>query len=198
MRYQRLSLQIAAATMILVPAEAVHATDWHIELEPASTSISFTLKATMHTVEGRASLVSGSLRFGPDTGIADGEIVVDATSADTANRSRDKKMHSRVLLSQAHPTIVLRPRGVIGDLRPERKSAIEIEADLELLGKAHPIRIPLTVQIHGGLFTADGTFEIPYVEWGLEDPSTFVLRVAKEVRVNVSATGTITVAEPLP
>lgn len=38
-------------------------------------------------------------------------------------------------------------------------------------------------------------FEIPYVEWGLDDPSTFILRVAKEVRVTIETAGTIIVVD---
>ena len=53
----------------------------------------------------------------------------------------------------------------------------------------------------GTVVTDDGTsddrlefacrFEIPYVEWGLRDPSTFVLRVAKKVGVTIDAQGTM-------
>jgi len=51
--------------------------------------------------------------------------------------------------------------------------------------------IPLRVEIVGGRFTAVSSLEIPYVEWGLEDPSTFLLRVAKVVEVTVAAEGTV-------
>jgi len=53
----------------------------------------------------------------------------------------------------------------------------------------------IEAEIVGGDFTAHGQFDIPYVEWGLKDPSTFILRVAKEVQVTIETEGTIVVAD---
>jgi len=69
------------------------------------------------------------------------------------------------------------------------------DGEIEILGQLHEIAIPLRVEINGGGFTAHAEFEIPYVEWGLDDPSTFVLRVAKEVQVMIEAEGTIVVTD---
>jgi hypothetical protein len=69
---------------------------------------------------------------------------------------------------------------------------------MEILGQAHEITIPLKIQIVDDRFTATGDFEVPYVTWGLTDPSTFVLRVAKVVTVSTSAEGTIRISGDSP
>jgi hypothetical protein len=36
-----------------------------------------------------------------------------------------------------------------------------------------------------------GTFVVPYVKWGMNDPSTLMLRVSKEVQIDLLLTGTL-------
>jgi len=171
------------------------AAEWRIKVDPLRTNVSFTLKATMHSVHGTAATTSGGFRFDPNTGAATGEIVVDATSAETGNGSRDKKMHRKVLLTVNNPRIVLRIRSLEGNLALEGVSEVTLRGEIEILGQPHEIAIQLQVEIGGEDFTAHAEFEIPYVEWGLKDPSTFILRVAKEVQVRIEAAGTIAVTD---
>jgi len=186
---------IALTLMFLVPAASVSAAGWQVDLDPERTTVSFTLKATMHTVHGTANLATGSLVIDPDSGAVDGEIVIDAPSTETGNGSRDKKMHAKVLVSGEHPLIVLRPQQIQGNLTAGPDSTVTLVGDLELLGTPHPVTIPLDIRIDGSSFTATAEFTVPYAAWGLKDPSTFVLRVAKEVRVQVATEGTIKIED---
>jgi polyisoprenoid-binding protein YceI len=172
------------------------AAEWRVTLDPAATTIGFSLGATLHTVDGRVSLSSGSLRLDPETGAIAGEIVVEAASADTGNDSRDEDMHAKVLRSRAHPTIVLRPERIEGKIAPHGTSTAVLTGQIELVGQSHGISFPIELMIEGATLSASGTFTVPYVEWGLEDPSKFLLRVAKEVHVIVKAEGSFAVAEP--
>lgn len=176
------ALILALSVVSAVPTGAA---ELRVELPPESTTIGFTLKATMHTVHGTAALDRGEFVFDTDDQTVSGEAVVAAASADTDNKKRDKKMHTKVLVSGEHPLIVLRAETFEGTLTSEGASEITVVGVMELLGREHPIRIPMTVSITDGNATVDAEFPVPYVEWGLSDPSTFVLRVGKEVPVTV-------------
>jgi hypothetical protein len=49
--------------------------------------------------------------------------------------------------------------------------------------------MPLEVQLQGGTGSADGTFSVKYQEWGMKNPSTFILRVNEKVDIHVHALG---------
>jgi hypothetical protein len=182
-------LLCAIVSLALVSNAA--ADELKIELDPDVTSITFRLKATMHTVHGSANATSGRLTLDTESGDMAGEIVIDAVGAETGNKKRDKKMHTKVLRSAEHGRIVLRAHRLDGNLVMEGSSDVALDGEMVILGRPHEIRIPLQIEIENGLFTASGDFEVPYVDWGLDDPSTFVLRVAKTVQVTVSAEGTV-------
>lgn len=185
------------ATLVTVAlftiASPLAAGELQIELDPELMSITFRLQATLHSVHGSATTASGSLRLNSESGGIEGVVTVDATTAETGNTKRDKKMHGKVLLTADHPEIVLRARILEGKLARVGTSDVTLHGEMEILGLSHEVAIPLQVEIDGSHFTAKAEFDIPYVEWGLKDPSTFVLRVAKEVVVTVTAKGTVTI-----
>jgi len=183
--------KILFAVCFLAAASVGPAAEVAIELDPRNSSIAFVLQATLHSVQGRADVPSGSLILDTESGVMSGEVVVDAVSAGTGNKNRDKKMHAKVLRSGEHSRSVLRPRRLEGDLASAGASDVTLHGDIVILGQPHEIRLPLRIEVTDGHFTAVADFEVPYVEWGLEDPSTFVLRVAKVVGVKVVAEGTI-------
>ncbi len=163
-----------------------------LTLDPAASSVRFTLDATMHTVHGTFKVARGSVRFDTVPGPASGEIVVNAVSAETANEDRDKKMHGEVLLSAAHPEIAFLPRQLEGTLAAEGQGTLKVAGVIRILGVEHAVTLPLEVEVEGSTVRVASTFQVPFVAWGLDDPSVFLLRVGKEVAVEVEARGTLT------
>lgn len=183
---RRITVALLGAIIAVLPAAAA---ELQVHLPPESTTIGFTLKATMHTVHGTASLDYADFTIDPVSGAASGEAVVVSGSADTDNPKRDKKMHSKILLSPEHERIAIRAESIEGSLEMEGTSEVVLVGTMELIGASHPIRVPMTITMNGETASVEASFTVPYVDWGLEDPSTFVLRVAKEVAVTIHAEG---------
>ncbi|HVR30217.1 MAG TPA: YceI family protein [Thermoanaerobaculia bacterium] len=161
-------------------------------LEPAATAIRFVVGATMHKVRGTAALERGEIRFDGQTGAAEGEVVIDAASLETGNAKRDRDMHEAVLESAEFPEIVLVVVGFEGDFDPAAPSDVVVDARLRIHGGEHPLRLEARLEPRDGRLAATTTFVVPYVEWGMENPSRLLLRVGKEVTVTIEAQGALT------
>ena len=177
-------------------AAGAGAAEQRLVLDPAATRVSFHLDATLHAAEGTLALVRGEIRFDLSTGSAGGEVVLDATSADTGNDKRDEKLHREVLESDAYPEIVFRPRAVSAAQRGPDSGTVTLTGTVSIHGGDHEASVTATVERSGANVRATGTLNVPYVAWGLHDPSVFVLRVAKVVEVSIAAAGTLEDAPP--
>ena len=189
-RLVKLALAILTAVWAVVrPAFAQEAA---LRLDPEKTAVRFTLEATMHTVHGTFRLKNGAIKFDPATGAASGAVVVDAASGETGNQRRDRNMHRDVLGSARYPEITFTPARVIGAVQPQGESSMQVEGVLRLQGSDHPITLPFKVQASESELRATTRFEVPYVAWGLKNPSTFLLHVADKVELSIAATGKLT------
>ena len=180
---------VAAVLIALASTAAAHAEPRVLVLDPASSKVSFVLEATGHDVEGMLSLKSGRIVFDPATGAASGEIAVDLTKAETGNASRDKTMQKEVLETAAYPLAVFRAERLEGTVAPAGASKVNLDGVLSFHGAEHRMKVPATIDVQNGHLKAETSFPIPYVEWGLHDPSILMLRVAKVVSVKVMAEG---------
>jgi polyisoprenoid-binding protein YceI len=164
------------------------------ELDPAKTTVRFTLGDVLHTVHGTFKTKSGTVRFDPSSGTASGAIVVDATSGDSGNSTRDHKMHKEILESGKYPEITFSPNRIVGTVTGG--STIQVEGIFRIHGADHPLTLAVPIAMGGGNLTASLHFTVPYVAWGMKNPSTFILRVNKEVEIDIVAVGHLTAAPP--
>ncbi len=162
-----------------------------VELDPAQTRIDWKLDG-LHTTHGTFKLKSGELFFNPATGVAEGEILVDATTGESGNADRDKRMHDEVLESNRYPAIFFHPSHVKGEFRQVGGTQQLVgQGTFTIHGADHPLELPLTVQVTGSTITATTKFTVPYVEWGMKNPSRFIFRISKQVNIEVTAKGSI-------
>ena len=158
------------------------------ELDPAKTEINFTLHDPLHTVHGTFKLKRGSIHFDPATGKAGGEIVIDVASGASGNGSRDKRMHKEILESAKFPEAVFTPDSVKGRLETEGESQLDVHGGFKIHGADHEMTLQFLVDaLGGGQYKATSHFSIPYVEWGIKDPSNFLLKVDKQVLMEIKA-----------
>lgn len=184
---------LAAAVTLVAPGPARPA-DQMLSLDIERTVIRFTVGATLHQVEGTVRVEHGKIRFHPEGGAASGEIVIDATSAETGNRRRDRDMHEKVLESDRFGTFVLRPTATTGVLAPSGPSQVELRGELEIHGGVHSISLPAELTVDGDRVTGTASLEVPYVDWGMKDPSKLLLRVKKLVKVEITLAGALSAA----
>lgn len=190
----------AALGAVLVTASALApvaaAEQRLLTLDPEASSVTFTLGAIMHKVDGRFRVVSGEILFDPATGAASGEVVIDAASGDTGNGRRDRRMHEEILDSDRFSRVVLRPTAFSGDLGTHG-GGIMLSGELEAHGHKRSVDIPAWVTgIDGDRLRASGGFDMPYTAWGIPDPSGFFLRVSSEVEIHLEIVGELSTPAP--
>ena len=162
--------------------------------DPGRSNVEFTLGDVLHTVHGTFKLKSGTLTFDNKTGSASGELVVDAGSGDSGSKARDNKMKKEILETQKYPEIVFMPQQLKGTVPAEGKSQVELDGIMMLHGQSHPMALAVPLDIHDGEASAELHFTVPYVKWGLKNPSTFILRVSQTVDILVHVNGHISTA----
>jgi polyisoprenoid-binding protein YceI len=190
-RWRSYALRTALALAIgIFFVSAAHAQETTVNLDSAQTTIEFSLDTTLHTVHGTFKLKSGHITFDPATGKAGGEIIVDATSGDSDNKSRDKKMHQEILESQKYPEIAFTPQGVKGAVNSQGSSQVEVSGVFRIHGQDHDFTMGFSVQpLSGNKIQASTHFSVPYVQWGIKSASTFLLHASGVVEIEVRCSG---------
>jgi polyisoprenoid-binding protein YceI len=183
------------ALLLLAAAPAIlHAQDKpqsNLSLDTNRSEVHFTLTDTLHTVKGTFHIQQGDITFDPATGHATGSILVDALSGKTGNPVRDHRMIKDELKAPDHKTVAFAPTRFTGTFNPTGDSTLQVHGLFTLLGTPHEIDVPMQVQVSGDHIHAVGSFAVPYIQWGLKDPSTFMIHVEKEVHVDLDLTGTL-------
>jgi hypothetical protein len=163
----------------------------HLLIDPTRSEVHFTLGDVLHTVHGTFRIQNGEIAFDRATGQASGSIVVDTLSGQSGNSTRDHRMTIEELKADSYRSVTFAPARFTGTMQPAGDSLLQVYGVFTLLGTPHEIDVPMKVQINGNQLHASGSFAAPYVQWGLKDPSTLMLRVNKEVQIDLSLVGVL-------
>jgi polyisoprenoid-binding protein YceI len=160
-----------------------------LQIDPAQSKVQFTVDSTLHTVHGSFQLKPGSIQFDPAGGDASGQLVVNAASGESDSKSRDRRMTKEILEADKYPDITFTPQKMKGTLALSGPSQFQLEGVMTLHGQNHPMTLDVKAAVQGNSVSADTSFDIPYIQWGMKNPSTFILRVNDKVQIHIHAVG---------
>jgi len=165
-----------------------------LNLDAAHSQLHWTLGSTLHTVHGTFALKRGVVRVDPASGSASGEIAADATSGESGNDSRDKKMHTEILESARYTEVIFRPDRIEGKIVSQGSSSVEVHGKFVLHGSQHELLVAVQAELSGNHWKGSAKFSIPYVQWGLKSPSTFFLKADPAVEIELDMSGNFQMA----
>jgi polyisoprenoid-binding protein YceI len=181
------SFAVVALAAILVPAAlAQHQT---FAVNPDTSEVQMTLNTTHEVVHGTFHIQSGSIVFDRSNPEMSGSVVVLAGSGKTGNGSRDKKMSKDILEVGQHATVSFEPKTYTGAIAPSGDSTIQVTGIFTLLGTPHEITVPMLVRLEGTTATVKAHFAVPYIQWGLKDPSFMFWKADKDVAIDLFLNG---------
>jgi polyisoprenoid-binding protein YceI len=160
-------------------------------VNPDACKVAFSLGGSGHHVDGSFHVQSGSIDFDRSAQTISGYVVVAAGSGNSGEPSRDKKMNSDVLDVAQYAEISFAPKSYQGTVAASGDSTIQVTGVFTLHGAPHDLTVPMQIHIDGSTLTTKTHFQVPYVQWGLKDPSIFVLKVAKVVDVDLTLEGSL-------
>ena len=171
---------------------SVFAADTVLNFDAAQTKVNWTLPTVLHTVHGTFQFKSGTVHFDPATGKAGGAIIVDARSGESGSSSRDQRMHKSILESAKYTEFLFTPDRVEGQVPTAGAASLKIHGMFTLHGTPHEITLPVELKVEPAQISINSTFKIPYIAWGLKNPSTFVLKVNDNVDIAFQSVGRVT------
>jgi polyisoprenoid-binding protein YceI len=181
-------LAISVALFLTPLAFGQHRT---FAVNPDSSLVAFALGGNLHHVNGTFHVQSGSIEFDTAAQIIAGSVLVAAGSGDSGEASRDKKMKSDVLDVAHFAEVSFVPRSFQGTFAASGDSTLQVTGVFTLHGTPHDLTVPMQIHVDGTSLTAKTHFTVPYVQWGLKDPSIFIAKVAKEVDIDLTLVGSV-------
>jgi polyisoprenoid-binding protein YceI len=173
------------------PSAAIPARNVEIHFDPALTQIHFKVGSLLRDVRGTFQLKGGALAVDPDSTLAQGELLVDATTGRTGNATRDKEMQDEVLESKRYPSIFFHAEHLRGQIpKGDGSSDVIAEGMLNIHGADHPLQMKVHLVRVGNSLSATTRFTVPYVEWGMKNPRGSFFHLSRTAQVDVSAKGT--------
>ncbi len=181
-----LAVVLAPAAVFVTVAGAQQQT---FTVNPDASEVKMTLNTTHEVVSGTFHIQSGSIAFDRSSPKMSGSVVVLAGSGKTGNSSRDKKMDKDILKVAQYADVSFEPKSYTGTIAPMGDSSLQVSGVFTLLGTPHAITIPMLVHLDGGSATAKAHFVVPYVQWGLKNPSFLFWKADNDVAIDLNLIG---------
>jgi polyisoprenoid-binding protein YceI len=183
------SFVVLALAVVLTPA--VFAQHQTFAINPDASEVKMKLNTTHEVVNGIFHVQSGSIDFDRTAYHISGIVIVAAGSGKTGNDSRDKKMNKDILKVDQYKTVSFAPKTYTGRITPSGDSTIQVSGVFTLLGNPHDLTITMQVHMDGSKATARAQFVVPYVQWGLKNPSFMFWKAENNVAIDLNLVGQV-------
>lgn len=170
----------------------VQAQSWNLpaELNDTNTKVGFQVDSTWHLIHGTTKNLSGRawLENESDPTSVRARVIFPVRAFDTDNSSRDSRMRE-VLQADKHGEVLLELLSLGEGCSPTALEAlpecsVKGHAKLSIRGITHELDLPLRVKHAGDGYEISGKAKIQWPDFGVEDPSILVARLAKEVEIH--------------
>ncbi len=159
-----------------------------LRLDPATTEVRFSSTGGLFHKHGTFKLKLGQIAFDPSSGVAQGQVLVDASTGQTGDKKFDARMQKDVLESQKYPEIFFHVEKLSGSIH-QGEQQVKLTGNFNIHGADHPMQVDADVTVKGEAVTARTSFDVPYTDWGMKDESSLFVHT-KVIRVDVIAHGT--------
>jgi polyisoprenoid-binding protein YceI len=181
----------ASSAPPLPQAAQTTAREIELGLDQAQSKVYFSVDSSLHAVHGTFSLKSGAVHFDPESGKAGGEILVSAASGESGNSSRDQRMHKEILETAKYPDAIFRPEQIEGTVARYGNSDVRLHGVILLHGQEHEVVAAVHAELASDRWKGTAKFDVPYVQWGIKDPSNWMLKMKPLVHVELEMAGPI-------
>jgi polyisoprenoid-binding protein YceI len=100
-------------------------------------------------------------------------------------------MHKEILETAKYPDLVFHPTHVEGTVKQAGTSEVKLGGTMSIHGADHEVTALVRAELTGDRWNGTSNFEIPYVKWGIKDPSNFLLKVKPVVHVELNMVGAV-------
>ncbi|WP_263375783.1 YceI family protein [Granulicella aggregans] len=181
----------AVITLAVFLAPAALGQHQTFAVNPDASEVKIKLNTTHEIVNGTFHVHSGSVDFDRAASKISGVVIVLASSGKTGNGSRDRKMNNDILKVDQYTTVSFAPKTYSGTIAPSGDSTIQVSGVFTLLGTPHDLTIPLQIHMERSMATAKAHFVIPYVQWGLKNPSFLFWKAENDVAIDLNLVGQV-------
>ena len=171
----------AVFALITVESSAAHAAVMRFKIDVDRSTVSVTVAQPAAWIRGDATgtfkIIDGAVSFDraniPRTARA--RILIDSSSYNSYNATRDRYVTEKSLEADKYPTIGFESSSVVGVVMSSRTEGTAIVAGyLTLHGESHA----MTMSVHAtlgadGVFTGDGEVKFDYEDFGVKVPAAF-------------------------
>ncbi len=173
-----------------------------LAIDPARSTLGFTISRRGETIEGRVHAFSGEVIVDPGHPGPGASVIlrVEAASLETGNRIRDRKMRNSHLEVDRFPAILFRSSSVEvsreaagdpeaagaepGPLSPGQRRRALLKGVLSLHGVDREILFPAAIRYDNGTLTAEGDLSLRLTDHAIPLPRFLWIVLDDEVKVH--------------